>query len=639
MNEEVGEIYRVLPFLETLRATDSLTLASALDRKSIRVYVRNAIKTNLAFHSEPHISLAPVFADSALMAIAPHKQQFPKEYFLAIVAKGNVAIQSGNYEEGLDWYHKAKGFATENLDDCHDAEFEEEVGNLLYSQQRYSEAMYFYKETLLRRTRCLTDKNLAFYFLQKLNNNIALCYQNLQKPDSAIHYYSSAIQVILDPQYEPYVERTYVKGAAAVVEGNMGGVYAEMKAYALAETLLVRSISVNSTIKGNVVDAQLTTIKLAHVYIETGRLEEAKLLIDSVELQPAIRNNKGYQYRLAKAVWKYYEAQKAYPRAYEAYLAYVALGNELDKNANRWRSVDIRRSLEFRDRMENERRLEQANVVKNSILACAGFGLLLLGWVLVQNKRQQSIRRSYVETLEKSNRQLNQSYRDIQRSFEENASLLRIVAHDLKNPVSAIYGLSEELMSREDLPSADVKDTARIMFNAASGTLALIEEVLVNQGVPAGTNAQRTDLREVLAYSVSVAKFKANQKGISFQFDAEQVFAMVDPGHVWRIFANLLSNAVKFSHENGVVSIKLRPTGKNAEVRIEDSGLGIPPHMAPFLFSPHAGTTQRSGTKGEISNGLGLVLCKKLTDANGGTIRFESEEGRGTVFIVTFSAV
>ena len=101
------------------------------------------------------------------------------------------------------------------------------------------------------------------------------------------------------------------------------------------------------------------------------------------------------------------------------------------------------------------------------------------------------------------------------------------------------------------------------------------------------------------------------------------------------VIRNLVSNAIKFTPRNGEVCISASVTADNvSEIKIRDSGIGMNCELISKLFIL-AEKTNRPGTEGEPSTGLGLLLCKEFIEKHNGTIRVESEEGKGSVFSFT----
>jgi signal transduction histidine kinase len=105
------------------------------------------------------------------------------------------------------------------------------------------------------------------------------------------------------------------------------------------------------------------------------------------------------------------------------------------------------------------------------------------------------------------------------------------------------------------------------------------------------------------------------------------------------LFQNLLSNAVKYTPPNGEVSISITVEKSQIRIRVSDTGYGIPKDQQRFIFNKlffRADNVKGDAEKGTDGSGLGLYIVKSIVRASGGKIWFESEEGKGTSFFITF---
>lgn len=107
-----------------------------------------------------------------------------------------------------------------------------------------------------------------------------------------------------------------------------------------------------------------------------------------------------------------------------------------------------------------------------------------------------------------------------------------------------------------------------------------------------------------------------------------------DPRRLREVVLNLVDNAVKYTPPSGHVRLDAREHDGVVELRVSDTGVGIPDGVGERIFEPFyaLGRTQR----GEASSGLGLALTKRLVEAQGGTLRFSNNGDIGTTFTVTF---
>jgi signal transduction histidine kinase len=99
------------------------------------------------------------------------------------------------------------------------------------------------------------------------------------------------------------------------------------------------------------------------------------------------------------------------------------------------------------------------------------------------------------------------------------------------------------------------------------------------------------------------------------------------------IIQNLISNAIKFTKPGGCINILSKDAGNFIELTVSDCGIGIRGEDIKNMFGVNCFTTY--GTNKEKGTGLGLMICKEMVEKNGGTIKVESEYGKGSKFIFT----
>ena len=219
---------------------------------------------------------------------------------------------------------------------------------------------------------------------------------------------------------------------------------------------------------------------------------------------------------------------------------------------------------------------------------------------------------------------------------EEKSEFLSIAAHDLRSPLTVVLGCSE-LLTVENSGSERGKKIAGSIFREAQRMRRLIGDLLDLNAIEEGRmNISCASMRlgeAVEALLENHAK-AAQAKGISFkyQMDRETAFAADDKA-LLQILDNLVSNAVKFTKPGGQVEFDSGPQRDKIVMRVSDTGPGLSPEDQKKLFGRFARLTARP-TGGESSHGLGLSIVKRLMEAMNGTIRVESELGKGTAFIL-----
>ena len=267
---------------------------------------------------------------------------------------------------------------------------------------------------------------------------------------------------------------------------------------------------------------------------------------------------------------------------------------------------------------------------------------LLSGSIIYLNEKQHLIN-IFHDITERKERELEilRQNRQLHTLNAEKDKLFSIIAHDLKSPFSSFMGLTE-IMADEipNLPINEVIQLASRMRDSAHNLYGLLENLLewslVKQGV---TNYHPTLLALLPEIQESLLTYQepSRKKKITLEIkvpDTQMVYA--DQNMLRSVIRNLLSNAIKFTPENGSVSIAAESLlDGSCLISVRDSGIGISKSMQQLLFQMNANNS-RKGTNGEMSCGLGLLLCKEFVDMHQGEIWTDSEEGRGSTFFIKF---
>ena len=124
------------------------------------------------------------------------------------------------------------------------------------------------------------------------------------------------------------------------------------------------------------------------------------------------------------------------------------------------------------------------------------------------------------------------------------------------------------------------------------------------------------------------------QRGIDFRVslaDGLPEEVQWDVDRINEVMGNLLSNAFKFTRDGGVVELSAAPSDHHVEIRVHDSGAGIPPDQLPHIFEKFF-QADNQGAASASGSGLGLAIAKEIVEAHHGTIRCDSTVGHGTTF-------
>lgn len=217
--------------------------------------------------------------------------------------------------------------------------------------------------------------------------------------------------------------------------------------------------------------------------------------------------------------------------------------------------------------------------------------------------------------------------------------LFSIIAHDMRNPFSALLGFSEMLMGNIDtFDKDDIRKLASHMHAVSMQTYVLLENLLEWFQIQTGhlvPKLNADDLKSIVHHVVLLARELALRKGIGVFEDIQpNVMVVCDVDMTRTVIRNLVFNAIKFTSHGGEIRVSATSTYSEVQVSVSDTGVGISGEVVPKLFSIDKNNVT-NGTNNETGSGLGLHICKELVEKQGGRIWVESEPGKGSVFYFT----
>jgi len=230
--------------------------------------------------------------------------------------------------------------------------------------------------------------------------------------------------------------------------------------------------------------------------------------------------------------------------------------------------------------------------------------------------------------------------KELQRINAEKDRFFSIIAHDLRGPFSSFLGVTQLLDEKlSELTKEDIQDFAASMRSSATNLFSLLENLLQWAKIKQGLipfEPKNMLLFKIAEESIVNVHEPAKNKGIGIENNIQEgVEVFADKNMLQTVIRNLVSNAIKFTPKGGKISLNAKVSeDKTVEVSVKDSGIGMNPVMMDNLFRLDV-RTNRPGTEGEASTGLGLILCKDFIEKQGGKIWVESEEEKGSVFYFT----
>ncbi len=258
----------------------------------------------------------------------------------------------------------------------------------------------------------------------------------------------------------------------------------------------------------------------------------------------------------------------------------------------------------------------------------------------VRRKMLQDQEREYRRRLEMTNVELRRL--NLQKSH-----FLAVAAHDLKSPLTAVRLLAEQLSSGEEQNVAALQLSGKRIYGAVERILATLQALLDSVASDSGhlkLNKRLVDIGSIVAKAVDDNRIYATSKGIELVgLPAERPMytSQVDELRMGEAVDNLINNAIKFSQSGTRVQVELESLGGPQPLvflKVRDEGPGLTDEDLTKVFSAYQRLSAQP-TGDETSTGLGLSIVKQMVELHGGSVRVESQLGRGSTFIMEIPLV
>ena len=244
----------------------------------------------------------------------------------------------------------------------------------------------------------------------------------------------------------------------------------------------------------------------------------------------------------------------------------------------------------------------------------------------------------------KMNQALSEAVRAAETANKAKSTFLSNMSHDIRTPMNAIIGFTTLAVSNID-DKKRVQDYLGKILSSSNHLLSLINDILDMSRIESGKiHLEETEvsLSDVLHDLKTIISGQIHAKQLELYMDVMDVTnedVYCDKTRLNQVLLNLLSNAVKFTPAGGTVSVRLKQYPKAVkgsklyEIRVKDTGIGMSQEFVQKIFSPFE--RERTSTVSRIQGtGLGMAITKNIVDMMGGTIEVQTEQGKGTEFIV-----
>jgi len=610
--------------------------ASLPNLTTFDLWTKYDIKANY-FSLNLKYPIAKLYVDSMLNILKGNEKEFGIEYAHTLMVNGDVLKAENRYEEAMQSYYDGSLFVQQNLDPCNSSQFNIQLGAALYHQGNYLKGAHYLKRAIDEDSHC--TGNIALTYVSTLNT-IALCFERAHVPDSAIYYYKKGLA---------YIDGNFPKGALADIErgivyGNLGGTYCSIKNYGLAQQYLKASININNRPGYAPEDAKTAQLKLADLYTSYAHFKDADSILRQIDAEWKAGKGRGFiddtiKLRWKRALWKYYEGIHDTQNAYHFAKDYHSFRDSLYEARKGLEQLNIDEGLKETQQHYNIDLLRKSNQLKTTYLsAIVVFSILILiilgmAWYnLKRSARNVKELTSLNKVISDYNLQMQNALTALEQSFEENANIIKIVAHDLRAPIGGITKTVSRMLEKNNWSESD-QSMLRLIQASGRDSLALVSDLLKTHSASREIKKEPVAMFSLLAYCVSFMRLKAEEKGQRIELDAGHFTVFVNRGKIWRVICNLIANAIKFSPPGTTIKVLMLKKEDNIVITVDDCGIGIPDTIHDKIFDMFT-EAKRQGTTGEQPFGIGLAISKQIIEMHGGKIWFEGKPINGTLFHV-----
>lgn len=554
---------------------------------------------------------------------------------------GLTYFNQGKLLLALDYYYKALSVYVRERNNLQTASIYNNIGDVLQNLDAYPLALTNYQKAL--------NEARKVYDLHEIGNayeNIGEIYLAQNKYDEAINYLLKANQIAIKMDN---------KNGISYVNADLGLCYAHKNDFSTAFKYLDSGLLVarNNGILYNQTFALIsyaTALNLKKDYNQaTYYALKAKATATKI-------NNIWFLTNIVQELYKSYAGEKKYDLAFKYSNKYNILKDSLKSTEGIQKLTTYNLNLNFSEKQHRlEIQQQERDIIYQQKIKQQRINLIFISIILVlavvllfyylQKQRQQKT----IETLGQKNDEIiiqkNAIDEQAAKLNDSNAlkdSLIGILAHDLRGPLSTLNGvfylLVEEMITHEEMVAMVPNALKKLQYT--SDFLDTLLFWINSQVENLGNSAKNFCLKELVVTELSNQNEFALSKGINL-IDSipPDLIVFAEPDYIKIVIRNLVGNALKFSGRNNTVEvlIGLEPELINGTeyciVEVRDNGIGMSEEQAKKLFKEKVRSGK--GTNNEMGTGIAMLFCKDLVEKSKGRIWVNSKEGIGTTFSFT----
>ncbi|NOZ47333.1 MAG: sensor histidine kinase [Chlorobi bacterium] len=509
----------------------------------------------------------------------------------------------------------------EDLNDTMQAKSFNIIGlNNMYLNQFEIAAKYYAKA--LRLEKLGNDKA----GLSNTLTNFGILYRRMEKFDSSRFFYHEALEVAK--------KKNDLKRMANALN-NIGLTYVYQKKAIKGTDYIKEALAIKEKL-GDKNGIFRSYFNLGTIYIDLKKYDLAKYYLKKcLKIQPDSRIN-----------WEVYTLLADIDSATGDYLAAFNNFKEFHRlQTNRYNALKAKQFNELQIQYETEKKeeaiilLQKENDLATIKILKSKNQKIFLSLILILVILVIIIIWYLYSLRKKSNEILKQKNDDLTKLNNYKNKFFSIIAHDLKNPLSAFQNVTGVLLeSYDSYDEKTIKKYLEKLYISSGNVGEMLNNLLhwsLNQMEGIKFESEPIQLKNAIEKAVSIFSLNLESKEITVQQNIKStIYVNSDSIILSTVIRNLVSNAIKFSNKNGVIYIKAEEDKNEVVISVEDTGIGISQEDINKLFDISY-DTKAIGNSPEKGTGLGLILTKELLEKNNGKIWAMSNLGKGSKFYFT----
>ncbi|MGM0580381.1 MAG: tetratricopeptide repeat-containing sensor histidine kinase [Bacteroidota bacterium] len=502
-------------------------------------------------------------------------------------------------------------------------------GLIYMGRELFEEALIEFKKALKVNEKIAHQRNMAANLL-----NIGICYQELGKWQEAYDSYLKSHKVAVENDLQIYALMDMNRiGTLFIENGQLDSAeYYFMKVNESKPNQWEKSYNLSGLAeleikKGNYVKAIEYGLKSFEIAKEIGAKWDAS--------EVALKLSKAYEGLNSPGIaLEFHKLHKSYSDS--------LLNEEMNREIN-W--AELQQAKAENEQLKIQKDLLSSESERNQLIIVLLSSIVLFLVILaLLYRRHIKQKEKYNQNLSSINRQLADKKVVIEKQNEDlkqinNAKnrLFSILSHDLRSPINSVKQL---LDIRKSISEEDNEKFMERLTQEVGNVNQQINRLLKwanTQMDGFKTNPKAVQLEKTVDENLNAIKYIAQEKGIELKHNSSKSFVYMDHEQLNIIINNLLNNSIKYTSKGGYIEINYSQNDKSVFLSIEDNGIGMDKTTLSSLKGDlKERSFSRKGTNKEIGTGLGMLLVKQFLAFNHSGIEIESEEGKGTRFILTF---